>query len=66
MKRMNSRPTRFNIPPVLHIDGIHLGKVIHIRQEHSNLEDLGEIATGGFENVSEVFDALMLLFFPAR
>ena len=60
-KRMNdSRPARFNIAPVLHINGVHLSKVIHIRQEDVNLNHLGDIGTGLLEDVGQVLDTLVL------
>lgn len=37
------RPTRLNIAPVLHVDRVHIGKVVHIGQEDIDLDDLVDI-----------------------
>lgn len=55
------RPAWLNITPVLRINRIHIGKVIHIRQEHIDLDDLVDIRSGGFEDMGQVFNALVLI-----
>jgi hypothetical protein len=59
-KRINSRPARLHITPVLHVDRVHLGEVIHVGQEDIDLDDLVDIGTGFLENVAQVLDALVL------
>jgi hypothetical protein len=56
----DSRPARLNIAPVLHINRVHLSKVIHIRQEDVDLNHLGDIGTGLLEDVGQVLDTLVL------
>lgn len=55
------RPAWLNITPVLHINRVHIGKVIHIRQEHIDLDDLVDIRSGGFEDMGQVLNALVLV-----
>lgn len=55
------RPAWLHITPVLRINRVHTGKVIHIRQEHINLDDLVDVRSSSFEDMGQVFDALVLL-----
>jgi hypothetical protein len=56
----DSRPARLNAAPVLHINRVHLSKVIHIRQEDVDLNHLGDIGTGLLEDVGQVLNTLVL------
>ena len=58
--KYNVRPTRLNLTPILHINRIHIGKVIHIRQKDIHLEHLCDVAPSRLEDVAQVFDTLML------
>jgi hypothetical protein len=59
-KGQNIRPDRLDLPPVLHVHRVHIGKVVHVGQEHVDLDHLVDVGAGGFEDVGEVFDALVL------
>lgn len=55
------RPAWLHITPVLRINRVHTGKIIHIGQEYIDLDDLIDVRSGGFEDMSQVFDTLVLL-----
>jgi hypothetical protein len=44
----------------LHVHGVHLGEVIHVRQEDIDLDDLGDVGAGLLEDVGQVLNALVL------
>lgn len=54
------RPAWLNISPVGHVDLIHLGKVVHVGQEHINLDDFVDVAAGRLKYSGQVLDALVL------
>lgn len=56
----DSRPARLNIAPVLHINRVHLSKVIHVRQEDVDLNHLGNIGSSLLEDMGQVLDTLVL------
>lgn len=60
IQRGNVRPAWLDIPPVLHVDRVHLGKVVHVGQEDVDLDDLVDARAGGLEDVGQVLDALVL------
>ena len=47
----NIRSAGLNITPILHIDGVHLGEVIHIGQKHVHFDDLVDVRPSFFEDV---------------
>lgn len=55
------RPGRLHITPIKRIDRIHLRKIVHVRYENIDLDDLCDIRPSGIENMGYVFDALMLV-----
>lgn len=57
---VNSRSAGLDIAPVLHVNGVHLSKVIHVGQEDIDLDDLCDIGAGLLEDVGQVLDALVL------
>src|SRR5436189_4211421 len=47
----------------LSVDGIYCGPELHVRNVNCHLQDSTQIASGGVENRSDVFEALLGLFF---
>lgn len=47
----NIRPARLDISPVLHINRVHVVKVVHIRDEDVDLHNLGNIRSCRFEDM---------------
>lgn len=56
----HSRSTRLDITPVGLVHLIHLCKVVHIGQEHIDLDDLFDGCSCFLENSGKVLDALVL------
>lgn len=60
MTNANIRPDGLDLPPVLLVHRVHLGKVVHVGQEHVDLDHLVDVGARRFEDVGEVLDALVL------
>lgn len=56
-----SRPAWLHITPILHVDRVHLSKVIHVGKENIDFDHFIDCCTGFFKNVREILDALMLM-----
>jgi hypothetical protein len=56
----HTRPRRLHSPPISLVNLIHLSKILHIRKENIDFEDVLEARTGGLEDGGEVGDALVL------
>lgn len=55
------RPAGLHIAPILAIHLVHLGKVVHVGQEHVHLDDIVDGAPGGIEDSGQVLDTLVLI-----
>lgn len=60
------RSAWLDVSPVLHIHRVHIGKVIHIGQEHVDLDHLVDIRSCGFEDIGQVLDTLVLVCVSMR
>lgn len=57
----SSRPAGFYVAPVLAIDLVHGGEVVHASEEDIHLDDLEDIRSGSLQDGRKVLDALVLL-----
>ena len=54
------RSARLDVAPVQGVDLVHLGEVIHVGQEHVDLDDVLEASASGLQDGLQVLDALVL------
>lgn len=59
-RKRNARPTRLFLAPVLRVDLVHGREVLHVGEEHVDLDDVIDGRARGLEHVGQVLDALVL------
>jgi hypothetical protein len=65
VESIDSRPTGLNIAPVLHVNLVHGGKVIHVGQEHIDLDSIIEACASSLQYDSKVLYDIMLFAMSA-
>lgn len=60
MESIDSRPTGLNITPVLNVNLVHGGKVIHVGQEHIDLNSIIEACASSLQYDTKVLYDIML------
>jgi hypothetical protein len=53
----HSRPAGLDVSPVCRVHLVHLGKVVHAREEDVDLDDIVEAGACGLEDGLQVLDA---------